>query len=143
MNFRDAGRRPRTLEMDMTPLIDIVFQLLIFFLTTTQLASQARMELELPRERGLQSGRGEEPALIVNLRHDGAILVLDEEVSLEQVAELAARARESGSALDRAAPRRPVIRADRGAPAASLNALLVAMRDAGVEGVTFAVSPGR
>jgi len=143
MIFRSATIRPRTLEMDMTPLIDIVFQLLIFFLTTTQLASMARLELELPMERGEQQGRGEEPGLIVNLRGDGVIVVLDEEVSREQVTALASRAMAERRSRGQVAALRPVIRADRGAPADRLNALMSALRDAGVEGVTLAVSPGR
>ena len=80
MKFQSATHRSRTLETDMTPMIDIVFQLLLFFLTTTQLASMAKVKLDLPRERGEQLGRGEEPGLIVNLRSDGAMLVQDEEV---------------------------------------------------------------
>jgi len=142
MNFRTASQRPRTLETDMTPLIDIVFQLLIFFLTTTQLASMARLELDLPRERGEQAGRGEQPGLIVNLRRDGVVMVLDEVVSLEQVASLAARA--LAERRERGGPDslRPVVRADRAAPAEALNVLFSTLRDAGVDGVTFAVSPG-
>lgn len=142
MKFRTASQRSRTLETDMTPMIDIVFQLLIFFLTTTQLASMARVELELPRERGEQLGRGEQPGLIVNLRRDGVLLVLDEVVTREQLAAMAARALAERQARGDTDSLRPVVRADRGAPAESLNALLTTLRDAGIGGVNFAVSPG-
>lgn len=142
MKFQSATHRSRTLETDMTPMIDIVFQLLLFFLTTTQLASMAKVKLDLPRERGEQLGRGEEPGLIVNLRSDGAMLVQDEEVSPPELAAMAARAMAERRARGGPESLRPVVRADRAAPAETLNALLSTLRDAGVEGVTFAVSPG-
>lgn len=137
MIFRSLTRRPRTLETDLTPLIDVIFLLLIFFLTTTQLAAKSQMALELPSERGERRGGGEEPGLIVNLRRDGALVVLDEEVSPAEVTRMARRMREGR--LDA----RPVVRADRAAPAQSLNRLLSALREAGVEGITFAVAPER
>lgn len=142
MNFRSSVRRSRTLEMDMTPMIDIVFQLLLFFLTTTQLAAIVRLELDLPRERGQQLGGGEEPGLIVNLRSDGAVVVLEEEVTHGRLAAMATQAIAEGRERGAIEPLKPVIRADRQAPAASLNALLTVLRDAGVEGVNLAVSPG-
>jgi len=137
MIFRPITQRSRTLETDMTPLIDVVFLLLIFFLTTTQLAAHSQLELDLPKERGERRGAGDEPGLIVNLRRDGSLVVLDGVVPLSEVVALASRMRQGR--LDA----RPVVRADRGAPAQSLNALFDALRDAGIEGVTFAVSPGR
>ncbi|MBX3355612.1 MAG: biopolymer transporter ExbD [Phycisphaeraceae bacterium] len=127
----------------MTPLIDIVFQLLIFFLTTTQLAAMVRVELELPRERGVQRGRGDEPGLIINLRDDGRIMVLDEVMPPEAAGRIAARARAERLARGDGAPLRPVVRADHRAPASSLNALVEALRAEGIDGVTFAVRPGR
>jgi len=137
VRFRARSNRPRTLEQDLTPLIDVVFQLLIFFLTTTQLAAQAQMELDLPRERGEQRGGGRDPGLIVNLTRTGEIVILDSTRSLQELATIARRVRLEQGEI------RPVVRADRGAPAAALNALFTTLRESGIEGVTLAVSPGR
>ena len=50
MRFDARRRKSRLLPVDMTPMIDIVFQLLIFFLTTAQLAQFSRAEMDLPEE---------------------------------------------------------------------------------------------
>jgi biopolymer transport protein ExbD len=43
-------------EMNMTPMIDIVFQLIVFFLLTLKFKSVAhRIESELPKDRGIQA----------------------------------------------------------------------------------------
>ena len=52
MNFRSRDKQERLLPVDMTPMIDIVFQLLIFFLTTAQLAQFSRAAMDLPQEAG-------------------------------------------------------------------------------------------
>lgn len=131
MKFAAAGRRERTLALDMTPMIDIVFQLLIFFLTTTQLARTAEELLELPREEGSNEEVRAASAFTVNLLADGTIQVADREVSLEELRRLATRS--GGEA--------PVVRADRAAGVESLNALVRALRDAGGTSVRLAVDP--
>lgn len=40
MQFRNNSNSTRAVVIDMTPMIDIVFQLLIFFLVTAQMAEQ-------------------------------------------------------------------------------------------------------
>ena len=46
MNFR--GPRGDDFELNVTPLIDVVLVLLIFYMTTTTFVSESRMELTLP-----------------------------------------------------------------------------------------------
>ncbi len=46
MNFRQ--RRERRVEVNITPLIDVVFLLLIFFMVTTTFKEQSALEIELP-----------------------------------------------------------------------------------------------
>ena len=48
MSLRSAAT-PRALGVNLTPMIDIVFLLIVFFLLTAQLSSQRVLELELPR----------------------------------------------------------------------------------------------
>ena len=55
MQFKNSRSSARAVNIDMTPMIDIVFQLLIFFLVTSQMAEQTRTELDLPREKGEES----------------------------------------------------------------------------------------
>ena len=55
MQFKNSRNSNRAVVIDMTPMIDIVFQLLIFFLVTAQMAEQSRATLELPKEKGEDS----------------------------------------------------------------------------------------
>ena len=125
--------------LDMTPMIDIVFLLLIFFLWTMQLVQDSRMELDLPNEQGEQVELTEQAGLILNLLSDGTIIEGDEVISLERLKLLAL------SAVDGTDPLRgslrPLIRADQNAPAARLNQIMSVLRQSGLSGIRLATSP--
>ncbi|MEE2682012.1 MAG: biopolymer transporter ExbD [Planctomycetota bacterium] len=141
MKFSRANRRGIFLMLDMTPMIDIVFLLLIFFLWTMQLVQDSRLELDLPREPGEQAERTEQAGLILNLLPDGTIIEGDEIVSLERL-EVLALAAVDGNA-SQAVSLRPLIRADRNAPAERLNQVMHVLRQSGLSGIRLATSPGR
>ena len=50
MRFRkqEQGRRRIRAEVDLTPLIDVVFQLLIFFMLTATFVVQSSIQIEVP-----------------------------------------------------------------------------------------------
>ena len=49
----DKGQRDNKLELQMTPMIDVVFLLLIFFIVTLRIpAEEAMIETELPKAKG-------------------------------------------------------------------------------------------
>jgi biopolymer transport protein ExbD len=50
MKFRD--REPENLEISLTPMIDVVFLLLIFFMLTTTFDREKELQLQLPRAEG-------------------------------------------------------------------------------------------
>lgn len=138
MRFAAAGRRERMLPLDMTPMIDIVFQLLIFFLTTTQLVRTAREVLSLPSESGSEEARSGSGAVTVNLLADGSVLLGDRPMPLEDLsAALAARRLDRPADFEEAA----LVRADRDAPAAALNTVVRSLRGAGAVGLRLAVDP--
>ena len=122
----------------MTPMIDIVFLLLIFFLWTMQLVQDSRTELELPREDGDQSAQREPAGLIVNLLADGTIVEGDEPISLDGLRVLALST--SSTAGDEPRPR-PLIRADRNAPVERLNQIMNVLRQSGHSWIRLATSP--
>ena len=45
-------RRSTTARMNMTPMIDVVFLLNIFFITVAQVSEVNNVRLELPRQQG-------------------------------------------------------------------------------------------
>ena len=57
MNFQDKSGLDEEITLELTPLIDMVFQLLIFFLLTTTFAINVKeggLELDLPRAKSTQ-----------------------------------------------------------------------------------------
>jgi len=134
--MRFARRMAAESGVDMTPMIDIVFQLLIFFLTTAAIAQANRVRLDLPREAGAPDPAPTGPGLVVSLRADGSCEVASRSVTMD---ELRAVARASLAERGRHVP---VVRADRSAPGASLNDVIEACRQAGFDGIRLATTPG-
>ena len=64
----------RLLRMNMTPMIDIVFLLLIFFMTVTQASRIKEEQLELPQQEGSRDKATS--SLTINIRQDGQLVML-------------------------------------------------------------------
>ena len=52
MKFRRDRKRRINPNLDMTPLIDVVFQLLIFFMLTATFVVQSTIQIEMPEAEG-------------------------------------------------------------------------------------------
>ena len=123
-----AGRR---LMVEITPMIDVVFLLIVFFMTAARFAREQRMPMALPREAG--DVQGEESAgLVINLMDDGRIVVHELTVAGADFDEgvrghLEASRRGGGDAV--------TVRADRRASSDALNALVLRLESLGVVGV--------
>jgi biopolymer transport protein ExbD len=61
--------------VEMTPMIDIIFLLIIFFMVAAQFAQQARVDMNLPKEMGGQEKHLQENTFIINILQDGSIVV--------------------------------------------------------------------
>jgi biopolymer transport protein ExbD len=70
------------LEINMTPMIDVTFLLLIFFMTVNQVSRSQRERVELPRLEGSQDQTPQ--SLIVNIDEAGAIKVAARPLTLPQ-----------------------------------------------------------
>lgn len=141
MRFSSRTSRSHGLLLDMTPMIDIVFLLLIFFLTTAQLARNSRADIDLPEERGEQREQIERAGLIVNVLADGSIVEGERTISIEELEIFALSQvvmQESNGQ-----PIRPLVRADRNAPAERLNQVFETLRRAGIRSARLATSPKR
>lgn len=128
MNFEARTSRDHVALIDLTPMIDVVFLLIVFFMTTAQFASMSKERLDLPKQQGESAGVPE-AAIVVNLRASGELIVSGETVTLERLMRrVAADIAKAGSAeeLDL------LVRADRGASAAILNDLADGLADRGV-----------
>src|SRR5688572_4717668 len=87
--------RDRQLLLDMTPMIDIVFQLLIFFLVTAQMVKHSRADMELPKERGEQNEVAEQAGVIINVLASGQIIIGESEVQLNEMEQVVREAVEA------------------------------------------------
>ncbi len=67
----------------LTPLIDMIFLVALFFILNSGLVDPARLQVDLPRAESGVSER--DTALTVVLKRDGTILVDDETVLLEDL----------------------------------------------------------
>lgn len=87
--------------LNLTPLIDMVFLLLVFFLAATTFArAEVEMDLDLPKSQAGKSDR-ESHLLVVNVMRDGTIRVDGREVTADALRQRlrAAAARDKDQAV--------------------------------------------
>jgi len=87
-------------KMDMTPMIDIVFNLVIFFMLVTDINQKDLAELTLPLAHKAQDDDGKDPddRLILNISRDGRILVKSEVKTLDDLGTFLERAKDNYNA---------------------------------------------
>ncbi len=130
--FVESRKRARRAQVDLSPLIDVVFLLLIFFSVTTTFLEQSGMDLELPESS--TAAATETSAIVVEIGSDGSIRF---EGELVDVAELEARV----AALDEAARARVTVRADRQVELGAAVRVIDALRRGGVTGISLPMVP--
>jgi biopolymer transport protein ExbD len=75
--------------VNLMPLLDMVFLLLIFFLVATTIASEEReVEVELPGASSIQPISAPPPQLIINVLEGGSMTVSGQTVTDEQLSAL-------------------------------------------------------
>lgn len=118
------------INVDLTPMIDVVFQLIIFFMFTSQFGEMRRTEIDLPREQGDEESRELTSSMIIDLQQDGTYLFESKPTSILEIEQIATRglaAATDGQPFD------VLIRPDRLAPAIHLDRLLVRLSNVGVQ----------
>jgi biopolymer transport protein ExbD len=130
-------RRRRGADIDVTPLIDILFMLIIFFVLAASFL-QGRLTVELPRGEGEPAGRAEN-SVLVTLARDGSVswgnFSIPAPVASADVLRLA---RENLFQV-RASGREILVAADRGVSYGDVVELLDILRWAGIERLGLAL----
>lgn len=114
---------------DITSMIDVVFLLIIFFLTTSSLIQMTRIPLDLPEETGESVEEQDSSGLVVNIESDGRIVVDQAEVSIDRLVEMIRLEIEESGGLDGVDV---LLRADQSASLLHVNAVAEALIDLGV-----------
>jgi biopolymer transport protein ExbD len=120
MNLRRPRKR-RAFIFDMTPMIDVVLQLIIFFMYTSQFTRMTRTPLELPAEVG-ETGEGTgQTSIVVDVTREGGLIVEGQTVDAARLISMVRveidKAGGDGSKVDL------LIRADRLCPSGHINRL--------------------
>ncbi|MFG0286038.1 MAG: ExbD/TolR family protein [Phycisphaerales bacterium JB039] len=126
MNFGRRTRR-RTAGVDLTPMIDVTLQLIIFFMYTAQFSQVSRTPIDLPEQPG-ESDALDPSALVVDVDASGQFLVEQAPLTLDALmARLEAEIRAAGpGGVDL------LVRADRNSSAANINQLAERLAASGV-----------
>jgi biopolymer transport protein ExbD len=112
-------------RLDVAPMIDILFVLIIFFLATTTFQAQEReKQIKLPRHGGSSISSKDQP-LVINVTKDGTYIVQTETVDLDYLSVLLKEA------FHENAERLVLIRGDADALHSQSTAALAACSDAG------------
>jgi biopolymer transport protein ExbD len=135
MSSRIALVRPHRLppRLELTPLIDCVFLLLVFFLLTASFSHQGAIDLELPAVSGEAADAAEPGILQVTINRDGSVLISDQTMTRDALKSFFV----SMTAGDRVLPGVRIY-ADRQAPAGVVIETLDAARSAGLQRVEIA-----
>lgn len=127
-------QRKEELELNITPLIDVVFLLLIFFMVSTTFERESEIKITLPKVS--QEG-GEAESQVIQVAIDANERIYIDERPLEDASLPALRAAiaASGQALEGPAV---VIKADSGVSHQAVVRVMDAARQAGLVRITFA-----
>ena len=142
MRFGRSQSTSRTIEVELTPMIDVVFLLIIFFMVAAQFARITRAEIDLPQEKGEQEQAAEEAGLVINLLADGSIEVAERAVGIDELLQIV---QEEIDRLPSGDPRnvKLLIRADRNNDTTTLNDLFNRLQSLGVGAARLATEVPR
>ena len=128
--------RSRTVDFNVTPLIDVVFLLIIFFLVSSHLARQeTQLELDLPSATsGQEAHASTAPRVTINVLPDGRLLLGGDEVSGDELTgRLQVERQETAGDLE------VRLRADRNVAYQAVEPVLLACAKARIWNVSIAV----
>lgn len=128
-----------SLDMNMTPMIDVTFLLIIFFMTASQISAVNKEQIELPPQKGSQEQS--EGALIINVNESGEIIVGGNSVTETQLVPLvAAEIANQGNDPLRV---KVTLRADLRSTARPVNQVLTVLEKLGVNAVNLGTKDPR
>lgn len=131
MRSTGGSDQQSTASIDLAPMIDCVFLLLIFFIVTSVFVRDPGVEVERPDVSG--ETRSDRESLLIAVTSENRIYFDGQEIQLEHVASLLRR-----SAFDNETP--VIIRADRRASHGTFALVFAEAKRSGLKHVLFATA---
>lgn len=124
-------------RFDMTPMMDIVFQLIAFFMIVATYVTREKVEVDLPLAVNAAIAENQQGRMLISISVDGQIWAGAQPVTLDELADQVRQWR----GIDDSS--RIVIRADRGNRYGLVKQVMKVCRDAGIADIIFSsLQPG-
>ena len=120
-------------KLQMSPLIDMVFLLIIFFMTASHMSSSKNMDLDIPTASNGNVPKERPDRWTVNVLADGTVYSGQTVVSLDELRQLVATRVQSEPDM------KVYLRADKVTPHKTVRQVMNAMAEAGVGDFIFGV----
>ncbi len=136
------GRRSDIPEagFDLTPMIDVVLLLIIFFTLSSQFIQKDRQQISVPTEKGEATAAQNREPSVIDIERDGTLWINKRRVTRDELAVgIDEEVRAASGLPDRVVL---VVRADREGPATHLNAVALLLASKGVRSWRLATSGG-
>ena len=128
---QDALIEEETLDINLTPLIDIVFLLLIFFMVSTTFDTSAGISVSLPSAATSELQDRKEP-LTIAISADNTLYLDEKPVTLEEVSAFFSEHARTGTNI------KLIVRADKSADHGTVVAVMDRAKEAGINKLAVA-----
>ncbi|MFO1005290.1 MAG: biopolymer transporter ExbD [Planctomycetaceae bacterium] len=120
------------MRMDLTPMIDMVFNLVVFFLVASHFSNEAETPVELPRAETSKADEDDPHRLVITITESEQVFIKEHAIELPELIDLVRKE------LDRNGPDFIVqIRSDRRVPYRAVEPLLLTCSQIGVKKFGF------
>jgi len=131
MNFRH--KKPEELDVNITPLVDVVFLLLIFFMVSTTFDRQSELNIELPEANG-EITETEKKEIEIFIKQDGQYVINGQVLVNSKIDTLIRNLREESGGDESL---RVIISADKQSTHQAVMTAMDAARQVGLIHITF------
>jgi len=124
------SKRRSSPEIEMTPLVDVVFQLIIFFVLTAAFV-QGSITVSLPEGTGQPVSQA---PLVINVDQNGELFVNDKKTEILEAINIAREGVSQGKPI--------LLAGDKQAPYEAIIRVLDALKEGGIDEISLAVGGG-
>ena len=143
MNIAEAKWEDDTFQASITPMIDVVFLLIIFFMVVAQFSSQIiEANIVLPPASEAVADKGVE-RMVVNVKRDGAYSVMGVSYSLEELSSVIGSYKDKQTRRGKEDKVTVMIRSDQAAAYRHILNVYSRLQDYGIWQVQFAAEKKR